>query len=115
MRLLIFLLEPNLPKKSPLPSIPNAKPTISNCQKQQVQTPQQRRANEAYAKSEAAKRGKPQTEVERIMERKKASKLGAQNKSPVSKVWLCKFCPRFSYRSFYMLSFGRVGIGIGRR
>ncbi|KAM0701239.1 hypothetical protein Q7P35_011600 [Cladosporium inversicolor] len=52
-----------------------------------VQTPQQRRANEAYAKSEAAKRGKPQTEVERIMERKKASKIGAQ-KSPVSKVWL---------------------------
>ena len=56
----------------------------------QVQTPQQRRANEAYAKSEAAKRGKPQTEVERIMEKKKASKAGAQ-KSPVSKVWLCKF------------------------
>ena len=52
-----------------------------------VQTPQQRRANEAYAKSEAAKRGKPQTEVERIMEKKKASKAGAQ-KSPVSKVWL---------------------------
>lgn len=52
-----------------------------------VQTPQQRRANEAYAKSEAAKRGKPQTEVERIMEKKKAAKAGAQ-KSPVSKVWL---------------------------
>jgi hypothetical protein len=57
----------------------------------QVQTPQQRRANEAYAKSESAKRGKPQTEVERIMEKKKAAKLSAAQKSPVSKVWLCKF------------------------
>jgi hypothetical protein len=57
---------------------------------QQVQTPQQRRANEAFAKSEAAKRGKPQTEVERLAEKKKAAKLQAQ-KSPVSKVWLCKF------------------------
>jgi len=54
----------------------------------QVQTPQQRRANEAFAKSEAAKRGKPQTEVERLAEKKKAAKL--QQKSPVSKVWLCE-------------------------
>lgn len=66
------------------------RPQSNNTPPKQVQTPQQRRANEAYAKSEAAKRGKPQTEVERIMEKKKASKAGAQ-KSPVSKVWLCKF------------------------
>jgi len=56
---------------------------------QQVQTPQQRRANEAFAKSEAAKRGKTQEEIERRAEKKKAAKL--QQKSPVSKVWLCKF------------------------
>ena len=61
-----------------------------------VQTPQQRRANEAFAKSEAAKRGRPQTEVERLAEKKKAAKLQAQ-KSPVSKVWL------------YMLLFVIVG------
>jgi hypothetical protein len=71
----------------------------------QVQTPQQRRANEAYAKSEAAKRGKPQTEVERIMEKKKAAKAGAQ-KSPVSKVWLCKL-------NAYLSCLSSVGIGIG--
>ena len=51
-----------------------------------VQTPQQRRANEAFAKSEAAKRGKTQEEIERRAEKKKAAKL--QQKSPVSKVWL---------------------------
>jgi hypothetical protein len=64
--------------------------TTNNSFPKQVQTPQQRRANEAFAKSEAAKRGKPQTEVERLAEKKKAAKLQAQ-KSPVSKVWLCKF------------------------
>jgi hypothetical protein len=64
--------------------------TTNNSFSKQVQTPQQRRANEAFAKSEAAKRGKPQTEVERLAEKKKAAKLQAQ-KSPVSKVWLCKF------------------------
>lgn len=80
--------------RQPTQQHPNHKPTkpssLTSSPRKQVQTPQQRRANEAYAKSEAAKRGKPQTEVERIMERKKASKIGAQ-KSPVSKVWLCKF------------------------
>ncbi|KAM0722074.1 hypothetical protein Q7P37_003000 [Cladosporium fusiforme] len=49
-----------------------------------VQTPQQRRANEAFARSEAAKRGKPQTEVERILEKKKLK----EKKTPISKVWL---------------------------
>ena len=73
----------------------------------QVQTPQQRRANEAYAKSEAAKRGKPQTEVERIMEKKKAAKLGGQ-KSPVSKVWLCKL-PLPSFGGFYGGAGGQGG------
>jgi hypothetical protein len=68
----------------------------NNSFSKQVQTPQQRRANEAFAKSEAAKRGKPQTEVERLAEKKKAAKLQAQ-KSPVSKVWLCKF---FDFLSF---------------
>jgi hypothetical protein len=70
--------------------------TTNNSFSKQVQTPQQRRANEAFAKSEAAKRGKPQTEVERLAEKKKAAKLQAQ-KSPVSKVWLCKF---FGFLSF---------------
>jgi hypothetical protein len=88
--------------KPPTISIPTP---IAN-PKKQVQTPQQRRANEAYAKSEAAKRGKPQTEVERIMEKKKASKAGAQ-KSPVSKVWLCKFtCPIYP-----VLSSVEIGVG----
>ncbi|KAF2157767.1 hypothetical protein K461DRAFT_273995 [Myriangium duriaei CBS 260.36] len=44
-----------------------------------AQTPQQRRANEAYAKSEANKRGKPVTDV------KKKQK---PEKSPISPVWV---------------------------
>ncbi|KAF4310142.1 hypothetical protein SLS57_000250 [Botryosphaeria dothidea] len=43
-----------------------------------AQTPQQRLANERFAKSEAAKRGKPQTAVK---------KQEAQ-KSPISKGWI---------------------------
>jgi hypothetical protein len=87
----------NPPSFNAPPSQPNrskqstfAFTTTNNSFSKQVQTPQQRRANEAFAKSEAAKRGKPQTEVERLAEKKKAAKLQAQ-KSPVSKVWLCKF------------------------
>lgn len=44
----------------------------------QAQTPQQRLANERYAKSEAAKRGKPVTTV-------KKQEVG---KSPISKGWI---------------------------
>ncbi|KAH9844471.1 Endoplasmic reticulum, stress-associated Ramp4 [Teratosphaeria destructans] len=45
-----------------------------------AQTPQQRRANEQFAKSEAAKRGKPQAQI------KKKSEKPA--KAPVSRVAL---------------------------
>ncbi|GAB7345348.1 hypothetical protein MBLNU457_3700t1 [Dothideomycetes sp. NU457] len=45
-----------------------------------AQTPQQRRANEAFAKSEARKRGKPQPEI--------TTKKQAPQKSPISPVWL---------------------------
>lgn len=44
-----------------------------------AQTPQQRRANEAYARAEANKRGKPQSEVKRKEK---------PQKSPISPVWL---------------------------
>ncbi|KAL1635151.1 hypothetical protein SLS56_001903 [Neofusicoccum ribis] len=43
-----------------------------------AQTPQQRLANERYAKSEAAKRGKPPTAV----------KKQEVHKSPISKGWI---------------------------
>ncbi|EKG14642.1 hypothetical protein MPH_08115 [Macrophomina phaseolina MS6] len=43
-----------------------------------AQTPQQRLANERFAKSEAAKRGKPQTAV----------KKQEVAKSPISKGWI---------------------------
>ncbi|CAL5867752.1 uncharacterized protein PFLUO_LOCUS1972 [Penicillium psychrofluorescens] len=43
-----------------------------------VQTPQQRRANERYAKNEAAKRGKPVTK----------SKPKQTSKAPVSTTWV---------------------------
>jgi len=46
----------------------------------QAQTPQQRRANEAFAKSETRKRGKPTQET--------VVKKQAPQKSPVSPVWL---------------------------
>lgn len=42
----------------------------------QAQTPQQRRANEAYAKHEAAKRGRPTTDLK---------KKSVPQKSPISK------------------------------
>ncbi|KAF2480544.1 hypothetical protein BDY17DRAFT_301971 [Neohortaea acidophila] len=44
-----------------------------------AQTPQQRRANEAYAKSEAAKRGKPVSDI------KKKQKV---DKAPISPIWV---------------------------
>lgn len=48
---------------------------------QQVQTPQQRRANEAFAKKQETKRGKPEPVIKKT----------APQKSPVSKFWLCTF------------------------
>jgi hypothetical protein len=92
--------------------LPHLSTNPSNLPIPQVQTPQQRRANEAYAKSEAAKRGKPQTEVERIMEKKKAAKLSAAQKSPVSKVWLCKLI--FLFPSWRNLGEGRLCTGGGQ-
>ena len=87
-----FTLEPNTPPQSN-PITPNRLRTCSHAltthSPNQVQTPQQRRANEAFATSEAAQRGQTQEELERRAEKKKAAKL--QQKSPVSKVWLCKF------------------------
>ncbi|WPH03816.1 Hypothetical protein R9X50_00669900 [Acrodontium crateriforme] len=50
-----------------------------------AQTPQQRRANEAFAKSEAAKRGKPAETVERIKAKRDNNK---PQKAPISKVWV---------------------------
>jgi hypothetical protein len=47
----------------------------------QAQTPQQRKANEKYARSEAAKRGKPESAV-------KAKKIA--EKSPISNIWIGK-------------------------
>lgn len=47
----------------------------------QAQTPQQRRANEAFARAESAKRGKPQSEIKKKAEKKE--------KPPISKGWLC--------------------------
>ena len=46
-----------------------------------VQTPQQRRANEAFAKKQETKRGKNEPVV----------KKAVPQKSPVSKFWLCTF------------------------
>lgn len=47
---------------------------------QQAQTPQQRRANEQFAKTESAKRGKP---VSAIKKKEKPEK------APINKIWLC--------------------------
>ena len=52
---------------------------IGSIQKGQVQTPQQRKANQRYAKFEAAKRGKPESVI-------KAKKKDF--KSPVSTIWI---------------------------
>jgi len=49
---------------------------------QKVQTPQQRRANEAFAKKQETKRGKPEPIIKKTV----------PQKSPVSKFWLCTFC-----------------------
>ncbi|RMY50408.1 hypothetical protein D0864_06342 [Hortaea werneckii] len=52
-----------------------------------VQTPQQRRANNTFAKAEERKRGKPQGEVQRKEKPAKA---------PISKTWVCKCLPLIS-------------------
>ncbi|CAD0022794.1 unnamed protein product [Aureobasidium pullulans] len=44
-----------------------------------VQTPQQRRANEAFAKKQEVKRGKPEPVIQKKV----------PQKSPISKFWLC--------------------------
>ncbi|THY65991.1 hypothetical protein D6C91_00749 [Aureobasidium pullulans] len=44
----------------------------------QVQTPQQRRANEAFAKKQEVKRGKPEPVIQKKV----------PQKSPISKFWL---------------------------
>jgi hypothetical protein len=51
----------------------------------QAQTPKQKRANEKYAKHEAAKRGKPENAVKRQQ----------REKSPVSIGWIGMFPTRF--------------------
>jgi hypothetical protein len=58
----------------------------------QVQTPQQRRANEKFAKREEMKRGKPESAI------KKPQKF----KSPISPMWLGKKAPllRFGFQAF---------------
>ena len=63
-----------LPKR-PLPPSKNT-PTYPTFQ---AQTPQQRRANEKFAKNEAAKRGKPEAQI-----KKKNTKF----EPPISKVWV---------------------------
>lgn len=55
--------------------------TISS---RQAQTPQQRLANERFAKSEASKRGKPQATI----------KKQEAHKSPISKGWIGTWTPR---------------------
>ena len=55
---------------------------LTRLAKKQVQTPQQRRANEAFAKKQETKRGKPEPVVKKTV----------PQKSPVSKFWLCTFC-----------------------
>lgn len=67
-----FLSSPSLPSTRPEP-LPLTTPPPA-----QAQTPQQRLANERYAKSEAAKRGKPPTAV----------KKQEVHKSPISKGWI---------------------------
>lgn len=49
----------------------------------QAQTPAQRRANEAYAKSEASKRGKSAEHSSRV-----AKKDKQQQKPPISTTWV---------------------------
>ncbi|RMY81634.1 hypothetical protein D0861_08238 [Hortaea werneckii] len=49
-----------------------------------AQTPQQRRANNTFAKAEERKRGKPQGEVQRNEK---------PTKAPISKTWVCKYSP----------------------
>ncbi|RMX90663.1 hypothetical protein D0867_15277 [Hortaea werneckii] len=60
----------------------------------QAQTPQQRRANNTFAKAEERKRGKPQGEV--LRKEKPA-------KAPISKTWVCKCLSTFPIHSFHLL------------
>ncbi|RMY95995.1 hypothetical protein D0864_05235 [Hortaea werneckii] len=59
-----------------------------------AQTPQQRRANNTFAKAEERKRGKPQGEVQRKEK---------PTKAPISKTWVCKCLPLFPSLSHLVL------------
>ena len=64
---------------------------------QAQQTPQQRRANERYAKQESSKRGKPDSLV-----KQKNQKFNP----PVSKLWIGMFkvpCPSFGFSGSYTI------------
>ena len=63
-----------------LSSIPSSKLQIADLSPTQAQTPQQRKANERYARQEAAKRGKPESAV----------KHKQKWEPPISKVWIGK-------------------------
>lgn len=78
-----------------LPSTTRSPPLPS-----QAQTPQQRRANEAYAKSEAAKRGKPVSDI------KKKQKV---DKAPISPIWVCTWSLPF------LDLYGCTGLTLGWR
>ena len=58
-----------------------ALPGVLNKLTPQAQTPQQRRANDKYAKQEAAKRGKPQS----------ATKPKEKFKPPISYTWISRY------------------------
>ncbi|RMX83679.1 hypothetical protein D0868_15615 [Hortaea werneckii] len=66
----------------------------------QAQTPQQRRANNTFAKAEERKRGKPQGEV--LRKEKPA-------KAPISKTWVCK-CLSLPLTSIPLIFLVRPGL-----
>ncbi|OTA25430.1 hypothetical protein BTJ68_11491 [Hortaea werneckii EXF-2000] len=75
-----------------------------------AQTPQQRRANNTFAKAEERKRGKPQGEVQRKEK---------PTKAPISKTWVCECLPLLSisfslfFSSVSPFRCGVVGLGKG--
>lgn len=58
----------------------------------QAQTPQQRRANAAFARSEERKMGRPQTDLPGKKEKKE--------KAPISPFWVCMSPPIHRYVAF---------------
>jgi poly(A) polymerase Pap1 len=64
----------------PPPLATNTKSTrLTTTTKTQTQTPAQRRANDAFAKKQETKRGKPEPVLKKTV----------IQKSPISKTWLC--------------------------